>query len=134
VVVVTLVDTTLLVDLMRADAGAVRWLDAHEAKGWPRFVSAVSVMEVHRGMSAARRPLQQAGLTRNVFRGMAVLPVDTTVATLAGQIDGALRRAGTPIQPEDCLIAATAEVHDLSVTTRNVRDFEKIQGLQVQTY
>jgi predicted nucleic acid-binding protein len=48
-----------------------------------------------------------------------ILPVDSRVADVWGQQNAAASRNTT-----DCLIAATARVHDLTVVTRNTKDFE----------
>ena len=41
-----------------------------------------------------------------------------------------LEAAGTPIGPYDTLIAATALRHQSTLVTRNVREFERVPGLQ----
>lgn len=52
------------------------------------------------------------------------LPVTAEVSRRAGALRGALRRQGAQRSASDMLIAATALVHDLTLVTRNVRDFE----------
>ena len=46
------------------------------------------------------------------------------VARRAGQLRGELASRGSPHTQADMLIAATAQVHQLMLVTRNVRDFE----------
>ncbi len=60
----------------------------------------------------------------SVFRE---LEIDRAVAERAGR----LRREGN-LRTPDALIAATALEHELSLMTRNVRDFEGITGLRVR--
>ena len=57
------------------------------------------------------------------------LDVDRSVANKAGDIAANLQRLGTPIGINDCLIGATALVHNLVLVSRNVRHFEKITNL-----
>jgi predicted nucleic acid-binding protein len=53
-----------------------------------------------------------------------VISVDHAVASRAGQIRGQLASKGIFRSQPDMLIAATAWVHDLTLATRNTRDFE----------
>ncbi|QIE27487.1 hypothetical protein SBC1_55930 (plasmid) [Caballeronia sp. SBC1] len=51
---------------------------------------------------------------------MDVISIDDDVAQLWGRL-----RVPNPENPIDKLIAATALMHDLTVVTRNTKDFEK---------
>ena len=53
-----------------------------------------------------------------------VLPVTEQVAHRAGELRGHFRSAGQIRTQADMLIAATAQVSQLALATRNVRDFE----------
>ena len=55
-----------------------------------------------------------------------VLPVDRHVATRWVSLIAQTTRAGRPLPTLDSLIAATALVHDLTIVTRNTRDFAGI--------
>ena len=57
-----------------------------------------------------------------------VLPVDHLVADRWGRLTGEARGKGVPLPVIDGLLAATALHHDLTVVSRNVRDFA-INGL-----
>lgn len=59
------------------------------------------------------------------------LPFDLGVARAHAALWADLARAGAQIGAHDLLIAATALTHRLAVATRNVREFERIEGLQV---
>ena len=54
------------------------------------------------------------------------LPVTTDLARRA-----AAMHVPDPAPFRDALIAATARVHGISVVTRNVRDFERFEGVGV---
>lgn len=57
------------------------------------------------------------------------LDVDRSVVSKAGDIAAELQKLGTPIGVNDCLIGATAIVHNLVLVSRNVRHFEKVSDL-----
>lgn len=52
----------------------------------------------------------------------------------AGKISGTLSARGDQIDRENCLIGATALLHDEPVVTRNTDQFTRIDGLDVETY
>lgn len=52
-----------------------------------------------------------------------ILPVDAAVADQWGQLVARRESKGRPIHAMDTLIAATAEVHSLTLVTRNSADF-----------
>ena len=53
-----------------------------------------------------------------------VLAVTTDVARCAGALRGQLQLRGQTRSQADMLIAATAQIHALTIVTRNVRDFD----------
>ena len=62
------------------------------------------------------------------------LALDTAVCMRAADLGAQLRLAGMPIDWADLFIAATALAHDLIVVTRNVRHFDRVDGLQVENW
>lgn len=52
----------------------------------------------------------------------------------AGRIDGRLTSEGTAIGIGDTLIAATGLVHEEPVFTKHVSHFERIDGLDIETF
>jgi tRNA(fMet)-specific endonuclease VapC len=55
-------------------------------------------------------------------------------AAEAGTIRAHLEREGTPIGSYDILIAAQARRRSVTLVTRNVREFERVSGLQVEDW
>jgi predicted nucleic acid-binding protein len=91
-------------------------------------ISAVTVSEVVCGWA---RRANQTAIDRflEIVESADVRVVDLRVAALAGQISGRLIGAGRTIGMNDCLIAATAIAHDLTLVTENTRHLERIQDL-----
>ncbi len=56
-----------------------------------------------------------------------VLPFDSRAAREYAEIAASRRTAGRPVAPADCQIAAIARSRDLTVATRNVRDFADME-------
>jgi predicted nucleic acid-binding protein len=124
-----LVDTDILSDFLRGKDAAV----ASRARAYLRHrgrltLSVVTVFEIVRGRHHAGQ-VPQAATFLGWTRGAEVLPFDAECAVRAGEIAGALGRAGKPLAMADVLIGATALVHDLVVATANVRHYERLVAL-----
>lgn len=63
-----------------------------------------------------------------------VLPLTTSSATISADIYANLRNKGTPIDDIDILIAGIAIANDLTIVTNNIRDFGKIENLEIQDW
>lgn len=53
-----------------------------------------------------------------------ILPCDLSSAMKFGEVVATRERAGRPIGPMDAMIASICIVHEATVATRNVRDFD----------
>jgi len=62
------------------------------------------------------------------------LPFDDDCADHYGAIRADLAARGTPIGPNDMLIAAIALAHRATLITRNQREFERISGLRIESW
>ena len=64
----------------------------------------------------------------------AILPWDRAAVDAATDIKVALRLAGTPIGPNDTLIAGHAIAAGAVLVTNNVREFERVPGLVLEDW
>ena len=118
-----LLDTNVLAELcrQRPDPAVERWA----GRALPPFgLSVVTVEEVHFGLAWKPNARIEALVDRFLAERCEVFPVTTPVARRAGALRGQFRRTGRTRTQADMLIAATAQVHQLPVATRNLRDFE----------
>lgn len=96
------------------------------------FFSAVGEAELRYGaalLPAGRRRrtllTDIEDMLREAFEGR-VLPFDQEAAREYADIAASRRSAGRPVALADCQIAAIARSRNMTVATRNVRDFENI--------
>ena len=125
-----LIDTNVISEARkgpRAHPGVREFFSRAAADDLPLYLSAVTVGELRRGVELIRYrgdAIQAAMLEQwlgEVMREYAdrVLPFDAEAAQVWGRL-----RVPSPTHELDKQIAATALIHDLTVVTRNVGDFE----------
>lgn len=132
-----LIDTNVLSECMRPQPSeaVVAWLDRLPAE--EVWISAISRAEIALGLALMPAGKRQAALARAaqaMFEedfGGRCLPFDERAALHYAAIVAQRTRAGRPISTEDAQIAAIALAHGLTLATRNVSDFEGIDGLAV---
>ena len=128
-----LIDTNVLSELRRRepDANVVRWMA--ERPGNTLYLSVLTMGELSKGVEALpegdrkRRLLDWLEVELPTYFASRILPVDTAVADRWGRL---MAQAGRPLGAVDSLLAATALCHDLTLVTRNLKDFRH-QDLQV---
>lgn len=96
-------------------------------------VSAVTIGELHFGVTAAANPLIQMFRRQRVQATLdrfEVLPFDVAAAEYYGTLAALVRRHGRNPRPRpiDLQIAATAARHGLVLLTRNGRDFAGLES------
>jgi toxin FitB len=101
------------------------------------FLSVVTLAELRRGVElldeGRRRRALEAWISDELterFHGR-VLPVGLAVAESWGRLCARATRSGRALGVMDAFFAATAQVHELTLATRNVRDFD---GLDIELF
>lgn len=83
---------------------------------------------VRNGDTALTRQMER------VLNAIEILPLEPPVDEHYADIRAALERAGTPIGPNDLLIAAQARALGLTLVTGNWREFSRVPGLSVENW
>jgi tRNA(fMet)-specific endonuclease VapC len=97
-------------------------------------LSSVVVAELRYGADhSARRRANHAGIDALVEE-IECLDFDLRAAATYGRVRARLEEAGTPIGPNDMLIAAHALSRGLIVVTDNVAEFRRVKGLRVDNW
>lgn len=130
-----LLDTNVLSEFMRPEPSphVVSWLDTQTPHSV--FTTAVSRAEIELGLLVMPRGRRQEGLVEAAhsmfqedFLGRC-LSFDEDAALVYARVVSERRRIGRPITVEDAQIAAIALSNGMQLATRNMIDFELIEGL-----
>ena len=113
-----LLDTTVLIDLLRGRQGARNRLTALREAGDEAWTSAINVEEVARGL----RPGEQEA-TRRLVDGLRVAPLGSREGWLAGEWRRQFAEHGVTLAQADCLVAAAAAAVNARLATGNVKHF-----------
>ncbi|MDY6768743.1 MAG: PIN domain-containing protein [Candidatus Nanohaloarchaea archaeon] len=131
-----ILDTSFLIDLMHGEDQAREKLAALEAETVPVKMSSLSAFELFYGAERYVEPdeerqkivaaLDEAGAGR--------VGLSWETGRRAGKIKAELERDGRSIGAVDILIAATALEEETPLLTGNPDHFDRVPGLDVETY
>ena len=131
-----LLDTNVISELMKtpADKNVVAWADDQSVSSL--YISAVTHAEIHLGIELKPEGKRKTELRERAERILArldkrILSFDKYDAIRFATIVAERRRLGRPIHHNDAQIAATAVEERLTLVTRNTKDFEHIEGLNL---
>jgi len=124
-----LLDTNVVSESIRPDPNrkVLAWIAAHP--GDELAISILTLAELRDGVArlgtASRQRLFDAWMNTDVMPnfGDRTLPVTLEILIEWLRLSRLLGAKGKPQAAADLIIAATARVHDLTIVTRNIRDF-----------
>jgi len=129
---VWLLDTNIVSEMRKArpHGGVLAWMNRHERADL--YISAATIGEIQVGIERSRKanPAKAVEIEAWLDTFAAddrILPADGAVFRRWAK----LMAGRSPGLTMDAMIAATADIHGLTVATRNVRDFEAL-GLKVE--
>jgi predicted nucleic acid-binding protein len=125
-----LLDTNVLSEVTRPvpEARVLEWLDRLDEDR--AFISVISIAEIRRGVALMDVGRKRDALAEWLATDLPgrfenrVIAVNEPIALAWGDLMGLAKRSGRGFSSMDGLIAATAIVHDLTIATRNTKDFE----------
>src|SRR5579863_2392856 len=136
-----LIDTNVLSEYNRLggpDSGVKRWLETTDRQS--QHVSVITLAEIQKGIEllaeGKRRAQLEQWLKQDLeawFAGR-ILTVDRQVAGRWASHVAQGSHAGRPLPTVDSLIAATALAYDLTIVTRNTRDFEGVGATTINPW
>ena len=125
-----LLDTDVISETIRPrpDTTVLDWIESQSPRDL--FLAAQTMGELVRGARKAREQARRERYERWIEQDLArqfdgrILPFDALTATVWGRLMGDGDRTGRRPSAADAQIAASAIQHDLTLVTRNVKDFQ----------
>lgn len=127
-----LLDTNIISDLVRHPQGLV--FQRIAAVGENCICTSIIVVCDLRFGAAKNGSLSLVQQLEHIFEVLPILSLEPPVDQHYAAIRTHLEQKGTPISPNDLLIAAHALVLNLTLVTANVREFERLPGLRVENW
>lgn len=130
-----LIDASILIEVERGRLD----LEPHVARRADEesFLSVITASELLHGVRRALRPEQRArrsAFVEAVLERFPLLDVDLSTARAHAQVWADLKAAGSLIGPHDLWLAAACIAHGLTMVTANIREFQRVPGLQVEVW
>ncbi len=130
-----LIDASVLIEHERGRLDLDAHLERREQEEF--FLSVVTGSEllhgVHRAKDAGVRTRRSAWVEA-ILERFPLLLVDLPISRIHAQLWAELAARGQMIGPHDLWLAASCVAHGLTMVTANVREFERVPGLQVERW
>lgn len=97
-------------------------------------ISVITLAELEYGVFNSSNPDRNQLALTLFLAGIEIVPFDDDAAVEYGRIRADLKRRGTPIGANDLLIAAHAKSRGLVLVTNNTREFERVEGLELEDW
>lgn len=97
-------------------------------------ISSITLAELEYGMKHSSNPVKNEQSLLKFLLPLSILPFGQAAASAYVEIRAYLQRKGTPIGPLDMLIAAHARAENMILVTNNVREFERVPGLELENW
>ncbi|TIW99186.1 MAG: type II toxin-antitoxin system VapC family toxin [Mesorhizobium sp.] len=124
-----ILDTNVISDVLsrQRSQNVLNWLNGQEPA--TLFLSTIVFAELYFGAYLVQEAIRRDGLLQSILRirgefSGRILVFGDLPAEQYGRIAAARRLAGRPVETKDAMIAAICQVHDATLATRNVRDFD----------
>jgi tRNA(fMet)-specific endonuclease VapC len=127
-----LLDTNTLSDLVRNPQGLVATRIAKAGEDTV-CTSIIVAAELRYGATKSNSE-KLAERIDLILSALEILPLEIPADHQYAELRHHLTRQGTPIGPNDLLIAAHALANDLTVITANVGEFSRVPGLKVENW
>lgn len=125
-------DTNVCISAMRGNASVRKQLRAKKPDDLG--VSIVSIYELFSGVERCRNPESERRKVTLFLAPFHILPFDLDSAARSAKVRWILEKSGLPIGPYDLLLAGQALALNVTLVTRNQREFERVPGLRLENW
>ena len=106
-------------------------LELFNANAGRMAISSITLAELLHGAEKSNAPTRSLAVVEDFASRLEVLPYGAKAAQHYGVIRSNLEKRGLPIGVNDLHIAAHARSEGLTLVTNNLREFERVEALQL---
>ncbi len=127
-----MLDTNTLIYFFKGMGDVATNLFAHSPKDI--YISSVVIYELQVGIAKSNDPKKREEQLATLLEQINIAGFGTREAKISALIRADLEAQGIPIGPIDTLIAGTAKANNLTLVTRNTKEFMRVEGLNVEDW
>ncbi len=130
-----LIDASVLIDHERGRIEIEEQLRQRQDEEF--FLSVITASELLHGVHRASDPgicSRRSAWVEAILERFPILPVDLPTARAHAQLGAHLTQQGRLIGPHDLWLAAVCLAHGYTLVTGNLREFERVPGLDVESW
>jgi len=98
------------------------------------YLSSVTVSELYYGVEKSSQLEKNLEALKGFLTPFQIINFDHESAEVFGRVRSDLERKGTVIGPYDLQIASIAIAHDLVLVTNNIKEFKRVDGLNLENW
>lgn len=121
-----LIDTSIIIDFLRQKDKSKTLLYYFSHHQYKFYASMITLAESYAGKSIWERKEAMETLEK-LFANIIILPLEENISKKAGQLSA----NNNNLEIVDAIIASTAITHHLKLATLNIKDFAKIQEVNL---
>lgn len=98
------------------------------------FIPSIVIYELEVGIAKSSDSKKREEQLAKLLSHVQIIDFSVNEAKASAKIRAKLEKSGTPIGPIDTLIAGCAKANGLTLITRNIDEFKRVEGLFVQDW
>ena len=127
-----LLDTNSVIYFFKGMEDVAKNLFFHSPK--EIFIPSIVVYELEVGIAKSNSPTKRREQLNLLLEQIEIIDFSKKEAKEAATIRANLEKLGTPIGPMDTLITSCAKANNLTLVTRNTKEFARVDGLKVEDW
>ena len=126
-----LLDTNICIYFLKGQYNLIQKLEKIGLENC--FISEITIAELKFGAENSESKEKNRNTVDDFISRFTIIPIFNSLDIYAKE-KARLRKAGNPLDDFDLLIGATAISNDLVLVTRNVTDFERLEGIKIENW
>ncbi len=129
-----LLDSDILIPYLRKDVSIKSKITDLLQKNILLSTTSVNVAELYFGAYLSEKKKENIEAVQKLIFKLNIINFEADHGKIYGQIRASLQQKGELISELDMFIASVALEKDITLITRNIKHFEKIQGLKLEEW